>query len=219
MPSLKLASASLLTLAIAACLTTAAYALPELKDHVPSTFTATGASPELLDPTGSTIKCETLTVTLGNGKLLTTTTLEAVIDFEQCQVLKLAVNSLGDKNDTVNPKLGLLLVPVKGQLCYIGPAANKEAGVFFQLAATHLEAPAAALLIELLNGSSVVALITPNDVLRTGPYTLTTKVQQECDGKKADILLEVEHNTKPLLAELHATATVTFDEDEELTVI
>jgi hypothetical protein len=221
MRPLKLASvAFVLALAIAAFAATAAQALPEFLDHVPSTFTATGSAPELIDPaTGLNIKCEAVTVSLANGKLLTATTLEAVLDFEQCQSGGLALVSLGDKTDTVAPKLGLLLVPVKGQTCYIGEPVKKEAGIFFQITATHLESPATATLLEVRSGSTVVALITPNNVLRTGPYTLTTKVKQECDGKKADILMEIEHNTKPLLVEEHATATITFDEDEELMVV
>jgi hypothetical protein len=212
----------ILAMAISAFASTAAFALPEILDHVPSTFTATGPEGELLDEaTKLNIKCEKLLILLANGKLLTATTIEAVIDFEQCResLGGFATNSLGDKNDTEGKKLGLILVPVKGESCYIGDPKNKEAGLFLTIPLLHLEVPAVATLLEILTGSTVVALVTPNNKLQTGPYALTTNVKQECDGKKADILMEVEHNKKPLLAVEKTTATITFDEDEELMVV
>jgi len=214
-------------MAISAFASTAAFALPEFLDHVPSTFTATGGAGELLDvATGLNIKCEKLSVSLANGKILTATTIEAVIDFEQCLALGFAAISLGDKNDTEGKKLGLILSLVKGQLCYIGAAANKEAGVFFKIPPLHIEVPVVAELLAVVNNpttkeeSTVVALLTPNNKLQTGPYALTTKgIKQECDGKKAQILMEVKENLKPLVAEELASATITMDEDEELMVV
>jgi len=216
-----------LAMAISAFASTAAFALPEFLDHVPSTFTATGDKPELVDPaTGLNIKCEKLLITLPNGSLASTTTINATIDFEQCETSGFAINSLGDKSDTEGKKLGLILVPVKGQLCYIGEAAKKEAGVFFKIPPLHIEVPAVAQLLEIINNpttkeeSSVVGLLTPNNKLQTTPFTLvTTGIKQECDGKKAQILLEIEHNKKPLVAEQKTTVAITFDEDEELMVV
>ena len=152
--------------------------------------------------------------------------MEATIDFEQCSSAGLAANSSGDKSDTTAPKLGLILVPVKGQLCNIGAAANKEAGIVFKIPPLHLEVPAAAELLELINNpttkeeSSLVMLLTPNNKLQAGPYTLTTQgIKQECDGKKAQMLMESNENKKPLVIELILTTTITFDQDEELMVV
>jgi hypothetical protein len=210
----------ILAMAISALASTAAFALPEFLDHAPTTFTATGPAGELIDlETGLNVKCEKLLITLASGKLLTSTTIEAVIDFEQCQSGGFAFISLGDKNDTEGKKAGLVLVPVKGETCYIGDPKNKEAGLFLTIPLLHLEIPVAATLLEFLNNSSIVALLTPNNKLQTGPYALTTNVKQECDGKKADILMELEHNKKPLLVVEKTTATITFDEDEELMVV
>ena len=65
-----------------------------------------------------------------------------------------------------------------------------------------------------------MGLITPNNKLQTTPFTLiTTGIKQECDGKKAKVLLEVEHNKKPLVLEVRSATSVTFDEDEELMVV
>jgi len=213
-----------LAMAISAFASTAAFALPEFLDHVPSTFTATGANPELVDPaTKLKINCEKLTITLPNGKLTSSTTIEGVIDFEQCKEnAGFAITSLGDKSDTTAPKLGLILAPFKGVTCYIGEVVNKEAGIFFTIPPLHLEVPVAATLLEIVSNpsSTVVGLITPNNKLQTGPYTLTTnKIKQECDGKKAQLLMDIEHLNKPLVVEEIATATITMDEDEELMVV
>ena len=216
-----------LAMAISAFASTAAFALPEILDHVPSTFTATGGEAQLVDPTSKlTIKCEKLSVLLANGKVLTATTIETTIDFEQCSIGGLAAISLGAKNDAEGKKLGLILSLVKGELCYIGEAKNKEAGIFFLIPPVHIEVLSLAELLEVVNNpttkiqSSVVALITPNNKLQTGPYTLTTKgIKQECDGKKAQILMDLNMLGKPLAAEEIATATITMDEDEEMMVV
>jgi hypothetical protein len=223
--SLKLTSMLFVIALALSALTSAAAsaALPEILDHVPSTFTALGTTSATLEDLTNKlgIKCEKMLITLANGKFLTAKNLEATIDFDQCETSGLPVISLGDKNDTEGKKLGLVLSPVKGELCYIGAAANKELGIYLKISPLHLEVPAAAELLEIISTagveSSIVASLTGANKLQTGPSVFnTTGVKQECGGKKASISLEVEHNKAPLAAMEGAQVTITFDEDEEL---
>jgi len=118
-----------LTMAISAFASTAAFALPEILDHVPSTFTATGANPEFLDvATKLSIKCEKLSISLANVKLTSATKIEGVIDFEQCRESTggFSLISLGDQSDTTAPKLGLILVPFKGKAAISAKLRKKK---------------------------------------------------------------------------------------------
>jgi len=208
----------ILLLSIYAAMSTAASAaLPEfLGNVVGNTFTATSGKAELLAPANNVkIVCEKDTISLANGKVTGAKTIEVVIDFEQCTDLGFAANTLGDKNDTEGKKLGLILVPVKGELCYI-TAATKHVGIFFTVPTLHIEVPTLAELLELKG--SVIGLIAPDNKLMTGPYTLTLAKEniKECGVAKAVLLYETNHDKKPIAGEMITTETITFDKEIEL---
>jgi hypothetical protein len=67
---------------------------------------------------------------------------------------------------------------------------------------------------------SVIGVLNSSDlnVLKTGTYKLSFAKPnpKECEGKKASLLIEEEHNGKPVAAELITTEEITFDKDVKI---
>jgi len=212
---------ALLLSSLAASSASAAKPLSFLKFKAGLTFTGKGGPSELVDPTnGSSFKCKKDTILLETSKITGEKTIETNIHIEGCEVLGFPANSLGDAS-------GIILVPLKGELCYFDKALTKAA-VLFQIPPLHLEVPALGQLIEIIkngaNNSSFVAKL--KDALntdKTGPWTLeiTKPNQKFCFSeagveKKDDIVQENNHDGKPLLSELVLNEEWTFDELIEL---
>jgi len=203
----------MLAMALAAAFAgTASAAVEFLKNITGNTFTATSGKGRLEDTaTKLAIKCEKDTA---SGTVLSGTTIETTVDFEQCDVAGLAAKSLGDANDTTAPKLGLILLTLKGELCEI---KAKEAGIFFTLPAggVHIEIPALTEL-QVVTGS-VIGVVTPvNTPSKTGTITITKANITKCGGKAAGLTLEQNANKKPLAAEEETTEAVTFAKETEV---
>jgi hypothetical protein len=186
--------------------------LPDSGVITENTFTAKSGAGKLVAASGLTIECASDTVELANTKILSTIHLEAIIHFDKCTFTGLAVNSLGDKS-------GIILVLVLGLLCLFKDGTPLEVGVFFELKnPLHLEVPTLGELLEIKG--SVIGLFASADlnVLKTGVYKLTLAKPnpKECEGKKASLLTETEHNAKPEASEEITTEEITFDKDVKI---
>jgi hypothetical protein len=209
--------------AVAGIGATTASAAPELLPDsgviTEYTFTAKSGAGELVDPvSGLSIKCKSDKITLASTKITSTTHFEADVDFEQCEAFKLAARSLGDVNDTTEPKLGLILTKVLGLLCLFKDGSPLEVGVFFELdSPVHIEVPLLGELLEVKGSVIGVFNSTDLNVLKTGVYTLKLAKPnpKECEGKKASLIVEKEH-LNPLAAEEITTEEITFDKDVKI---
>jgi len=210
---------ALLLSSLAASSASAAKPLAFLKFKAGLTFTGKGGPSELVDiANGSNIKCKKNTILLATSKITGEKTIETNIHFENCETVGFPVNSLGDAT-------GVILVPLKGELCYFDKALTKPA-ILLKIPPLHLEVPALGQLIEIIkngaNESSVVGKLKEGQINtdKTGPWTLeiTKPNQLFCFSeaaveKKDDIVQENNHDGKPLLAEQSSPSEeLTFDE-------
>lgn len=206
---------TLLILALAAsglASATASAANPEFLDNViGNTFTGTSGEGELLDPvTKLAIKCKKDTLLLADNEVTGPKTVKAGVHFEGCTIGGLAANSLGDKS-------GIILVTATGTLCYINQP-NKHVGVLLTITPVHIEIPTLAQLLEVKG--TVLGLMTPVNELKTAGFKLVINkaiAKEKCENGVLDqLLLEQEHNKKPLAAEEVTTEEITFDKDIEV---
>jgi hypothetical protein len=113
---------------------TASAALPEaLGNVIGNTFSGTSAEGMLEDPTSKiSVRCKKGTA---SGELTGPKTGTGTGSTEGCTIAGLSIQSLGDK-------LGTILVPATGTLCYISKA-KKEVGILYALpvGGIHLEVP------------------------------------------------------------------------------
>ncbi len=170
-----------------------------------NTFTVESGEGELVDlSSGLAIKCKK---DKGSGEVTGPKTLTATVDFEKCNVGGLAAQSLGDKGGII------LLSKLPGELCFISLSPLKV-GVLFVLPAegVHIEVPALGQL--LVVKGSVVGLAEPLNVAQLGPFTLTfVDPNVKCEkaaGSEDVLLVELEHDGKPLVAAEISKETVNF---------
>ena len=199
----------ILVLSAGALANSASAANPEFLDNVTgNTFWGESAVGRL-KAGAFTIECKKDMFFIPSGKVTGSKTLEAPIAFENCQLLGLATNSLGDPAKTI-------LVAAKGTLCYISKAA-KTVGVEFQITPVHIEVPSVGELVE-VTGTALGAVKTVNTLSTANTITLNeTTSKEKCEGGKAvELKTEKEHDGKLEAGLETTTEEVTFDKDIEL---
>ncbi len=185
---------------------------PEFLLHVTNNlFTTEGGEGELVDLTsGLAIKCKK---NKGSGSVVGPKTVIATVSFEKCNVGGLAAQSLGDKGGVI------LLAKLAGKLCTIS-TSPLHVGILLTLPAegVHIEVPSLGQLLVVTGG--VVGLLSPINVDQTGPFTLTfVDPNEKCEGATGEedvLLVELEHNGKPLVGAEVAKETVNFTETIEV---
>jgi hypothetical protein len=191
--------------------TAASAANPEFLDNVTgNTFTAKSGEGKLVSGGGSIhIICAKDLITLENGKVTSGKSIETVVDFEECTIADLAMNSLSDPAKTI-------LVKATGELCYTSKA-TKTVGVLFTITPVHLEIPSLGELFEVKG--TLLGTITPVNTLSTQPIITIneTTSKEKCEnGVGPKLELEKAHNGKPEAAVETTTESLTFDKDIEI---
>jgi hypothetical protein len=202
---------AVLAVIFSAMFATAAHAvLPEFLDGTLAGLKFTGESgkSEVLDPSNKTsLKC---TKDKLSGEVTGAKTIKATIDFEGCKESGFPVNSLGDPKE-------LVLVPVSGELCFLKEAPVLEVGMFFKLPAegVHAEDPLLGVL-EAFKGTFIGTWEFINVLQALQDISMKQPNIKECGGKKAELVLELEHNGKPLLNEIESFEEIHFEKDIEV---
>jgi hypothetical protein len=214
MRGIKLVSAVVIALALAAAVSATAFAAnPEfLPGTAGAKFTGKGGKATLAIKGGSTITCQEWVIEKGNGELLGPKTGLAIIDFKGCTAFGLPANSLGDLKE-------IILAHVETELCYINKS-TKHVGIIFTTLPVHIEIPAIGLLVSVTG--SFIGLLEPVNIKQT-VYTLniaqTGGVQaiEKCEGGAARTLSTSTDGGAITQSGIEAEkGTITFEAAEEL---
>jgi hypothetical protein len=201
---------TVLALANTGVLASCAYAvLPEFLDNVKgNTFTGSSGASEIVDvANGFAVKCKADKVA---GEVTGEKTIKATLDLEGCTETGLSVHSLGDAG-------GVILTEVSGELCFLKEGAPLEVGVFFKLPAggLHAEDPSIGAL-ELFTGSFIGKAENINILQALQDVSFKKVNPTKCGGKEAKLLLEFEHDGKPLVNEVVSFEELHFAKDIEI---
>ncbi len=161
---LKFMSAlAIVALALTALGASTASAFPEFLPGTAGTTFTNDSKKATLTAGGLSIVCQKSKST---GELQSSLLALITIDFEECTVAGLAVNSLGDSAKTI-------LVHVEAKTCIIKEGATLIGGLLLKPLPVHLEVPAAKLLI-LVEGDVIARLLPENGAAGTH-FTLDLK--------------------------------------------
>ena len=186
--------------------TAASAANPEFLDNVAgNTFTIKSGAGKL-KAGAFTLECKADT---GKGEITGAKTVSITIDLENCTLLGLAANSLGDPAK-------IILVAATGTLCYISKAA-KTVGVEFTLTPAHTEIPSIGELVE-ISGTEFGDVQKVNTLSTANTVTINeTTSKEKCEGGTAvGLKAEKEHNKRPEAALETTIEELTFAKDIEI---